>query len=208
MAYLLVVMVFAALAGGMLWKPAPPPRFAGLPSSEVPRQIGGYVAPGDDVLAPDVKRQLSAAVPISRTYRNAADTIYFLIIGGTDRTVLHDPRSCYIGGGWQLADYHSEALPGTGISVQSCHALGSDNSNLDVVYFYLEDGKIIDRVTDIRLAMLKGALLGRSNTPVYFLEFSRPYQGRTIDLADHAKLQAFAARMWTQIAPKLMPARN
>ena len=158
-------------------------------------------------MPPEVKAALSSADLISRTYTQNGDTMDFVLIGGTDRTALHDPRSCLVGAGWRLENDHTEALPGAGISVHACHAVGAAGQpGLDIVYLYVVDGRIIDQVTQIRAAMLWSALLGRKNTPVYFLRFTRPLSDDAAQQADrHTQLEHFAAQMWTALRPKNYP---
>ena len=40
MGYLLMLLIGAALVTAMVWKPAPPPRFAGIAGGDVPRSVG------------------------------------------------------------------------------------------------------------------------------------------------------------------------
>ncbi|MBV9850607.1 MAG: EpsI family protein [Armatimonadetes bacterium] len=202
MGYLLMALVGAALATAMVWRPAPPPRFAGIGGGDVPRAVGGYVGQ-DYAMAPEVRAALSSADIVSRAYGRGGDAVDFVLIGGTDRTALHDPRSCLVGAGWKLEGDHTEALPGTGVAVRACHAVGlPGTTGYDIVYLYVVDGRVINQVTQIRAAMLWSALLGRKNTPVYFLRFMRPLGADAA--ADHARMQSFAAQMWAALAPRLM----
>ena len=205
MGYLLVILVGAALATAMVWKPSPPPKFAGIIGGDVPRSVGGVVGQ-DYAMTPEVRAALASADTVSRTYGQGADAVDFVLIGGTDRTALHDPRSCLVGAGWKLEDDHTEVLPGTGIAAHACRAVGMPGaSGYDIVYLYVVDGHVINQVTQIRAAMLWSALLGRKNTPVYFLRFLRPLSNNAATVpADHARLQAFASQMWAALAPRLM----
>ena len=206
MGYLLVVLVGAALATAMVWKPVPPAKFAGIAGAQVPRSIGAYTSSQDYQMTPEVRAALSSADIISRTYGQGHDAVDFVLIGGTDRTALHDPRSCLVGAGWKLEDDHAEALPGTGLTARACHAVGLPGTpGYDIVYLYVVNGHVINQVTQIRAAMLWSALLGRKNTPVYFLRYMRPLSDDAATVAaDHVRLQAFAAQMWTALAPRLM----
>jgi EpsI family protein len=205
-ASLLVLLIGAAFLTAMVWKPAPPPKFAGLKTQDVPRHISGYDAPTDYEMSPEVKAALASADIVSRSYVQNDDAVDFVAIGGTDRTALHDPRSCLVGAGWHLEGDHTEALPGSGISVHACHAVGQPGApSLDIVYLYVVDGRVIDQVTQIRAAMLWSALLGRKNTPVYFLRFTKPLSEDAAQQAtSHAKLEHFAAGMWAALQPKLI----
>ena len=207
MAALLVLLVGSAFLTAMVWKPAPPAKFTGLKTQDVPRSIGGYDAPSDYEMTPEVKAALSSADIVSRTYTQGGDAVDFVAIGGTDRTALHDPRSCLVGAGWRLEDDHTERLPSTAVTAHACHAVVQPGApSLDIVYLYVVDGKVINQVTQIRTAMLWSALLGRKNTPAYFLRFTRPLSdGASQQAADHARLEQFAAGMWTALQPKLVP---
>ena len=206
MGYLLALLIGTALATAMVWKPAPPPHFAGVTGSDVPRTVNGYRALGDDPVPPDVKAALASADLLSRTYRKAAATVNFVLIGGTDRSALHDPRSCLIGAGMQIENDRLEALPGTTVEARTCHAVGQPGiGGYDIIYFYLVNGKIVNQVTQIREAMLWSALLGRRGAPVYFLRFTRDLNPNSQeDTREHERLQEFATEMWVKLHPKLL----
>jgi len=206
MGYLLTLLIGTALATAMVWKPAPPPHFAGVTGSDVPRTVNGYRALGDDPVPPDVKAALASADLLSRTYRKAAATVNFVLIGGTDRSALHDPRSCLIGAGMQIENDRLEALPGTTVEARTCHAVGQPGiGGYDIIYFYLVNGKIVNQVTQIREAMLWSALLGRRGAPVYFLRFTRDLNPNSQeDTREHERLQEFATEMWVKLHPKLL----
>ncbi len=130
----------------------------------------------------------------------------FVLIGGTDRSALHDPRSCLIGAGMQLENDHLEALPGSSfhgqLQARACHAVGSARNDrrggIDILYLYVVNGKVVNQVTQIRAAMLWSALLGRRGTPVYFLRFTRALNpDPQAEALGHARLQRFATEMWT-----------
>jgi len=212
MAYLLTLIIGAALATAMIWKPAPPPHFTGIVSADVPRDLDGYSAPQDDVLPPDVRAALASTDPLSRNYHQADGDVNFLLIGGTDRSALHDPRSCLIGSGMQVENDHVERLPGTTIEARACRAVSqpaapgqTGEDGYDILYLYIVNGKVINQATQIRAAMLWSAVLGRRGTPVYFLRFTRPLsQDPQAYPANHARLQRFATDMWTRLQPRLM----
>ena len=214
MGYFLTLLIGAALATAMIWKPAPPAHFVGITSADVPRVLAGYSAPEDDILPADVRAALASTEPLSRNYHQTSGDVNFLLIGGTDRSALHDPRSCLIGAGMQLEDDHVELLPGTQIEARSCRAVSqnavpgaSSQGGYDILYLYIVNGKVINQVTQIRAAMLWSAVLGQRGTPVYFLRFTRSLsQDPQNTAADHAGLQRFAAEMWKHLKPRLMTA--
>ncbi len=218
MGYLLAALIGAALLVSVVWKPAPPQRFAGLAGADVPRSVGGWVSGADESVPAETQAALASASLTSRMYRPAAgnalgvEPVSFVLIGGTDRSALHDPRSCLIGAGMQIQNDHLESLPGTGIEARACHAVtgtttsGSTNGGFDIVYLYLVNGRIINQATQIRAAMLWSALLGRRGTPVYFLRFTRPlYSDPRQDALGHAAMLQFATAMWTRLQPRLLP---
>ena len=217
MGYLLAVLIGAALLISIIWKPAPPARFAGLTGPDVPRSVGGWVSGPDESVPADVQAALASASLTSRTYQPAAgneaagaEPLSFVLIGGTDRSALHDPRSCLIGAGMQIQNDHLEFLPGTGVEARACRAVtgtsGSAEGGFDIIYLYLVNGRIIHSATQIRAAMLWSALLGRRGTPVYFLRFTRPlsFDPRQ-DALGHAAMLQFATAMWTRLQPRLLP---
>ena len=209
-AYLLALLTLGAVLLSLVWRPAPPTAFVGVTSADVPTTIGGWVSQGDYRIAPEVRVALSSADIVSRTYaaRDAASTdtlLDFVLIGGTDRNALHDPRSCLVGGGWRMDNDHVEPLPGTGADARACEAIGPPGgSNVDIVYLYVVDGRIRNAVTQIRAEMLASALLGRRNRPVYFLRVLCPLAADpTTRARNHERLVAFATAAWTALAGKL-----
>ncbi len=220
MGYFLALLIGAALFVSRVWHPAPPPRFAGLTGADIPSAVGGYAAGVDDAVPAEVQAALSSASMTSRTYAPAAgsasgDAFNFVLIGGTDRSALHDPRSCLIGAGMAVQDDHLELLPGTGIEARACRAVpsgaaGSTDAQsadgFDIIYLYLVNGRVVNAATQIRSAMLWSALLGQRGTPVYFLRFTRPlHSDPREDARGHAALLHFATDMWTRLQPRLLP---
>jgi len=204
MGYLLALIIGTALVVAIAWNPAPPPRFAGLNDSEIPRTLEGYTAAQDDLIAPEVRTALASADLISRTYTQGTDDINFVLIGGADRSALHDPRSCLIGAGMQLENDHQEMLPEQA-AAQSCRAVSAGTPGFDILYLYIINGKVVTEPTQIRTAMLWSALLGSSSTHVYFLRFLRTAStDPAAEAESHNRLQKFAAAMWTTLKPKLM----
>ena len=215
MGYLLVLIIGAALLTAMTWHPAPPTPFVGIAGADVPRTLNGYESAGNDPVPADVKAALASASLLSRTYTSddaalGGEPINFVLIGGTDRSALHDPRSCLIGAGMRLENDHLEALPGTTVTARSCHAVSDGGSGgSDLLYLYVVDGKIINQATQIRAAMLWSALLGQQGKPVYFLRFERPINpDASADALGHARLQKFATAMWMRLRPRLLASRE
>ena len=216
MGYLLILIIGTALVTAMAWHPAPPKPFVGIAGADVPRTLNGCTAAGNDPVPADVKAALASASLLSRTYTSddaasSGDPINFVLIGGTDRSALHDPRSCLIGAGMRLEDDHLEPLPGTSVAARSCHAVsdsaaaGAGTTGSDLLYLYVVDGKIINQATQIRAAMLWSALLGQQGKPVYFLRFERPLNPDAgAEARGHARLQEFATAMWMHLRPRLL----
>jgi len=219
MGYLLAAFIGVALVVMLLWHPAPLARFAGLRDADIPRSVGGYAAGPDDAVPVEVQAALASASLVSRTYQpgGSGDAINFVLIGGTDRSALHDPRSCLIGAGMSVQEDHLEGLPGTRISARACRAVdgtksdgtksdGTKTSGFDIIYLYLVNGRVVSEATQIRAAMLWSALLGQRGTPVYFLRFTRPlHSDPRLDAQGHAALLQFATDMWVKLQPRLLP---
>jgi hypothetical protein len=206
MAYLLAAMNAIAVATLVIWKPAPFPKFVSLTTDQIPRDVDGLTAPTDQAISDRARQALASATVVSRDYTSSTDWIGFNFVAGTDRNALHDPRSCLIGAGLQLINLHFEALPGTDASVATCRAVDtSGGPDLDMAYMYYVDGKVINRPTAIRWAMLRGLLLGQKNSPVYFLEYSTPVQhGGPVPPQAHAALINFATQMWEYLRPSIV----
>jgi len=148
----------------------------------------------------------ASATIISRVYTSTTEQLEFNFIAGTDRNALHDPRSCLIGSGLQLIDLRTEPLPGAaGATIATCRAVDpAGHRDFDVAYMYYVDGKVINRPTQIRWAMLRGLLLGKKNAPAYFLEYTMPIaHGEPVPPGGHADLLNFAAAMWQSIRPQI-----
>lgn len=214
MGYFLALCIGAALLVSWVWNPAPPARFAGLGSADIPRTVGGLTAGPNDAVPADVQAALSSATLTSRTYQatgGAGDPVNFVLIGGTDRSALHDPRSCLIGAGMSAQNDHLERLPGTSIDARACRATqagraGADGGGFDMIYLYLVNGRVVNQATEIRAAMLWSALLGQRGTPVYFLRFTRPiFSDPRENARGHAALLQFASAMWNTLQPRLLP---
>ena len=218
-AYFLAVAAVCAFGVSLVWRPAPPAPFVGLAPTDIPAQIGSFASQGDYEVAPDVKAALSSANITSRVYsapsgNGQQNGIDFILIGGTDRSALHDPRSCLVGGGWKMQNDHIEAVPNAtdGLTVRSCQAVGggegiATGDGYDIAYLYIVDGKIKNEVTEIRAEMLISALLGRKNRPVYFLRLMQPLSSDAqTQAANHAHLMEFAGQVWKSLKPRLLQA--
>lgn len=207
-AYLLTFLVAAALVTAMAWKPAPPAPYVGLTRADFPSQAAGFALRGDYEMSTDVKAALAAADIVARTYDDGTRMLDFVMIGGTDRSALHDPRGCLvIGSGGKLEDDHAEQLPGTNVVARSCRLVDTKNGvDFDVLYLYAVDGQVINQVTQIRMGMLWSAVIGKKNKPVHFLRFMMPLEA-TSDVAstNHARLRQFASQMWKSLEPKIVP---
>jgi hypothetical protein len=205
MAYFLMLLVGAALLTAMVWRPAPPKSFVGLQTNDIPRQVAEYVAPADEEVTPETRAALPDSDIISRQYTKGGDQVEFLLVGGTTREALHDPRSCMTGAGLSLANDHTEVLPGTTTEIHSCQVLGMPGTpSFDALYLYIVGGRRISSVSQIRREMLVNALIGRQNEPVYLLRFMQPQSSDPqAQVASHARMMAFAAQMWTTLKPQL-----
>jgi hypothetical protein len=209
-AWSLTGIVAAALAFSALWHPAPPPQYHGLTAvrKSVPDQVAGFTLVGENATSAEVKQALMSADLLSRKYRSdtSTDVIDFTLIGGTDRSALHDPRSCLIGAGWRIENDHVETIPGTAIPIRVCRVVNGDGvsvapgAGFEAMYLYVVNGKPIDQVTQIRTQMLLSALIGRKNTPVCFVRFMRPLQtDPQADAKSHQQFARFVSRMWQTV---------
>jgi hypothetical protein len=217
-AVVLILILLAANGAALAWRPAPPARFAGVTAAQIPEGVAGYQSLGDMPMPDDVKAALSSATLIARSY-GASDggdrtPIDFILIGGTDRSALHDPRSCLVGDGWRIENDRSETLPGAGSTpVRACRIVKDARGDepaaaYDMLYLYVVDGRVVERVTDIRARMLGAALLGRKGSPTYFLRFVRPASADAAPPdAEDGRLREFAAGMWSELRPTLTKTR-
>ena len=73
--YLLVALFFVALAVSKFWTPPRPPVFGGIPGSDVPQSLAGFVSQGDYKMDADVLQALSTADVISRTYYDGSNQV-------------------------------------------------------------------------------------------------------------------------------------
>lgn len=201
-AYILALIVAVAFGISLIWHPAPPQKYSGLAHVRVPDTVAGFQSQGEDEISAGVRAALSAADLVSRTYKDSkGQDLQFTMIGGTDRSALHDPRSCLVGAGWRIEDEHTEAIPGTNISARVCRIV-QDGSPIayEVVYLYVVDKKIVTQVTQIRFQMLLSALVGRKGTPTVFVRFMRPLQkGTETDAASRTQFLEFTGQMWNTL---------
>jgi hypothetical protein len=212
-AWSLSVLTGVALLLSLVWNPPPPAPYEGLTAvrKNVPDQIAGYRLVGDNPVSEPVKKALAAADLLSRTYysQKTNQTADFTLIGGTDRTSLHDPRSCLIGAGWRIENDHVETIPGTTVAIRSCRVLNGDKK-YEAMYLYVVDGKTIHEVTEIRSQMLFSALIGRKNTPVCFVRFMRPLTtDSAVNDRSHEQFMDFVRQMWQKTdIPKSQTTQN
>lgn len=202
-AWILSLVTVAALGAMQVWHPAPPPHYGGLTAVRA-RKASGYRFVGDNPVSEPVKKALAAADLLSRTYRSEAtgQAVDFTLIGGTDRSSLHDPRSCLTGAGWRIEDDHMETISGTETPIRDCRVLPreADGKGYEALYLYVVDGKTINQVTEIRSEMLLSALIGRKNKPVCFVRFMRPLLTDPVaEAASHRQFRGFVRQMWTAI---------
>lgn len=203
-AYLLVVLSALACAVTLVWHPARASRFTGLASvrARIPAQVAGYESPGEEQMDSVVRGALGTADLYQRTYTDqSGHTAQLVLIGGTDRNALHDPRSCMVGAGWRIEDDHTEAVPGTSVTARSCRLVGgAGGAAYEVLYLYVVDGQIVNQATQIRSQMMLSALVGKKNRPVCFVRFLRPLSpGALSDEVEHARFLRFAGETWNQM---------
>jgi len=200
-AYLLAAIGAAVWTFSMVWRPAPPPKYAGLGTvaARIPAAIGPYARGEANTFSKDVLDALAAADIVSFPYQARSGWFDLTLIGGTDRSALHDPRSCLVGGGWRIQNDHVEKLEGTNIEVRVCRATGGGTRPVDYefLYVYVVGDQTINHVTQIRARMLMSALIGRKGTPVCFVRFQRPVpRDGADDPAEAARFRKFASVMW------------
>lgn len=203
--YLLASVVALALLTAMVWKPAPPARFTGLDKVPIPSQVGAFRGQVVPVDAETRNALVSAQVTARRYTAPNGMTVDLTMIGGTDRSALHDPRSCLVGAGWQLSDDHVEHLPGSDVAARVCHAQPENGgAGLDIEYLYVSGGRVISSATQIRLALLEAALLEQNDTPVYYIRLITPLPSDQAGQSkEHAELQQFAGLLWRKMGPAL-----
>ncbi|MDR3709354.1 MAG: exosortase-associated EpsI family protein [Capsulimonadaceae bacterium] len=206
--YFLIAILAIAAVLSFVWKPPAAAKFRSISENLVPFKIDGYSGRTETV-SKSTLEALETAQLIDRQY--VADDgfrVAFALIGGTDRDALHDPRSCLIGTGGVINNDRVEMLPGYRLNVRSCDVVysGEDPSIADIVYFYFAKDGSVASATDIRMRLLSSALLFRRAEPIYFVRFMTPVSGNATSedrQASHARLLAFASRMWGAVGPML-----
>jgi hypothetical protein len=223
-ALVLSAIFVCANAAALLWRPASAARAETAMAITVPEKVGPFVSQGDVPMPPEVKEALASATMIARSYSGGGPLpLDFILIGGTDRSALHDPRSCLVGDGWRITEDRSETLAGAGIPVRTCRIVkggegdGQPAAAYEMLYLYVVDGQVVERVTQIRGRMLAAALLGSKGAPTYFLRFVRPLsadepgagsENATAEPpSEDGGLRRFAAAMWSEISPKMVTAK-
>jgi hypothetical protein len=187
----------------LFWQPPAPPRYEGLGKVEanIPTALIGYQRGDERVQSKRVLDQLAAADIVSFPYTSQTGWFDLTLIGGTDRSALHDPRSCLVGAGWKIVGDREETLPGTDVRFRRAVATGgSDDADYEFLYVYVVGDKTINHVTQIRAQMLMSALIGRKNTPVCFVRFQRPIpKDGTDDPMEAQRFREFVAQMWNTL---------
>ena len=208
-AYFLAALIVAAFVGSLVWNPSPPPKFVGLKTSEVPIRLGNFEKIADGEMDEETRTQLKSATLFTRYYSEAGSggqsSINLTIIGGTDRSALHDPRACLQGGGWELLNDHLVSLPGTDIGARMCRAVSNEQKITQaMMYVYVVDGNVVNDITRIRMEMAVSALLGRKNRPVYFVRFMQdiPAQDKD-DKPVETRMAAFGSAVWKSLGNRL-----
>ena len=210
--YFLILLMAAALTTAFVWRPAPMPRFTGLSSVDIPTQIEGFSSQVT-LVDPETKAALASAEIASRRYTNSSGRdIDLVVIGGTDRSALHDPRSCLVGAGWKIDQDRVEQLSADGqasVPARTCIATLTDATNnakygYDIVYLYVTHKRVIASATAIRWTLLESALLEQNDAPVYFIRLMTPLVEGQGHAAEHSSLIHFAAEFWKQTSPSIL----
>ena len=207
--YLLVFLMLAAITAAWAWRPAPPAHYGGLSSVAVPGRIGSYIGYAKPVDA-QTRSQLSSADIISEQFRSGAGGIIDVdMIGGTDRSALHDPRSCLVGAGWSIGSDRVEQLGSNGHPAVRCCIARLEGTaahpgyGYDIVYYYVSHRRVIASATSIRLALLESSLLEQNDAPIYFIRLMTPLIEGQGHAAEHSSLMQFASSLWTQVSPSI-----
>lgn len=205
-AYLLAALSGLIWCISLVWTPTPPPKYKGLDTvrARIPQTLEGYRQMGENPISDTVRQALAAADIVSYTYEGGGGSVDMTLIGGTDRSALHDPRSCMVGAGWRIENDHTEDLPGTGLQARVCRVTNGVNPvDYEVLYLYVVGERTITQVTQIRTQMLLSALIGRKGTPVCFVRFMRPVPRGGADNPEAARLfRQFAGSAWGQLKIK------
>jgi hypothetical protein len=154
-------------------------------------QIGSYssvTVPVDSAVSNALP---SASIVARRYFAPDGLPIDLTLVTGTDRSALHDPRSCLTGGGWTISADHQERLA-SGCDAHCCVATSPDGgSRSDFVYFYVIDRTVISSPSEIREALLASALIGREADTVEFVRLTapEPISGRGGFMTGHVHAQ-------------------
>ena len=201
--YLLALVGIAAWCFSLVWQPPAPPRYEGLGKveSRIPAEVVGYARGAEREQPKKVLDQLAAADIVSFPYVSQNGWFDLTLIGGTDRSALHDPRSCLVGAGWKIVGDREETIPGTNVRFRRAVATGgSEEVDFEFLYVYVVGDKTINHVTQIRAQMLVSALIGRRNTPVCFVRFQRPIpKDGTDNPAIAQQFREFVGSMWNTL---------
>ena len=211
--FILAAFFAASMVLSFTWKSPVAAKFDAISENMVPISVDGFS--GKRASVPITTLQaLESAQLVNREYTSPDGfDVGFALVGGTDRDALHDPRSCLTGAGGRIDNDRVETLRPAGLSVRSCDVLYGNADSLieDIVYFYFTRQGSIASATDIRLRLLSSALLLQRPEPIYFLRFVTPVPtGATFEERRqvHARLLAFASRMWGVLGPKLAGRMN
>jgi EpsI family protein len=151
----------AAVASGIDGLRAPD-RLA-LPLSEIPRQLAGWTAIGDDQLNDRVLTRLQPTTYLARTYGRGQDRIsLFVAYFATQRAggSLHTPKRCLPGAGWAIVRKDIVAVNWEGRPVEvNDYTIQKGSDSAVVLYWYQSRGRVVNNEYLGKLLLLRDAVL-------------------------------------------------
>ncbi|HEV2473332.1 MAG TPA: exosortase/archaeosortase family protein [Chthonomonadales bacterium] len=154
-----------------------------------------------DALPKAVQDELRPSRVINRNYMGSdGSRIQFFLTAGNGRKVFHDPHTCSLGSDATLTDRAIVSVPtalGTLRVQESAFRRAGDPNQYEVLFFYVVEGRIVQRTEQVRNQLILQMLLGDRGMPSYFFRVVQGIPG--IDGARRGEATRFIAAMWNKI---------
>lgn len=205
----LLLSALAVQASVVHRAPALPP----IATSQVPAQLSGDGVTWHDATSPPIRDRETRAVveelrPLRLVNRDYVGTdgsrIGFFLTAGNGRNVFHDPHTCSLGSDATLTDAGPASIStpsGTVRLMESRFKMAGSPDSYEMMFFYVVQGSVIQRTSQVRTRLLLQTLLGDSGMPSYFFRVVQNSPGS--DAAHRQQLMRFIRAMWGATGPIL-----
>jgi exosortase len=161
--------------------------------------------PASDKLTREVQEALSPSRVINRVYNGSDGShLHLFITAGNSRKTFHDGHDCALGADAQMKDVAVVDVPTEHgpVSVQeSLYSKRGSPDESETLFFYVVEGKILQKPDQIRKALIRQMLFGDAGKPSYFVRVVQFEPGS--DPERRRQAFDFVAALWNKIGPIL-----